>query len=165
MGRHSLEDERAFFRSVLLFVLKWVTLALLPLLAASGFIRWVLQADEERKGPPTVTASPAPSPSPGPSPSPATGQLRGRIQVLNGSSAEGAGNRAADRFRSAGYEVVAVEKAARPYERTTVFYQPGSEQVAREIAAVVGAEIVEPAPANLDKTIPVTVVLGEDFRL
>jgi hypothetical protein len=84
--------------------------------------------------------------------------------VLNGTAKEGLATKAADRLRADGYEIVAVARASRSYDKTTVFYQPGQKGLADQIARFLGASEVSPAPDNLDKDIPVTVVVGNDFK-
>lgn len=182
MGRHSLEDDRVFLRSLVFFVLKWVGVFALPALAVWGIWRLVTQPEDggtvvagvattpspketPEAGP--IVSSPAPTPSPEESPTRAEAtslpQRSGRLQVLNG-SAPGKGQKAADRLRAAGYEIVVVQNASRRYERTTVFFQEGSRQLAQEVAAFLPAEVVDPAPSNLSRSIPVTVVIGDDYR-
>ncbi len=179
MGRHSLDDQTVFWRSAVLFGLKWLAIGVLPLLVILGIVRLVTQEDQRVETLPEAT-SPSPSPEPetesavtetaeegtqeaSPSPSP-TAQAKLSLQVLNGSNTEGLGNAAATELRKEGYQVVAVQNAARKYEKTTVFYQQGYEQQANDIARLLGAELVEPAPDNLDKQIPVTVVIGDDYK-
>ena len=114
---------------------------------------------------PTAPSTTVPAASPGASPGatlapPPPGT---RIQVLDGA---GSGIRAAQakqQIQGAGYAVVAEGATSRPYEKTTVFYQPGNEQLARDVAALVGATDVLVAPANLDKSIPLAVVIGSDY--
>lgn len=172
MGKRTEEGDGAFWRSIFLFVIKWIAIGVLPLVAAFGFIKLVLQQEEnpgEGQPSPSPIASPAtsptssPDPSPEPSPSP-TPVVRGRLQVLNGADQSGLAQQAADELKAAGFEIVAVERAARSYEKSTVFFQPGQEAMAREAAAVVGAEVIQPAPPNLNPSIPVTVVVGNDYE-
>lgn len=125
---------------------------------------------EENVSPdPEVEATPSVSPtsvattptSPGPAGSPVPGT--GRVQVLDGA---GSGIRAAKaklKIQQSGYEVVFEGATSRPYQVTTVFYQPGNEDLARALQSVVGATDVLPAPDNLDKSIPVAVVIGADY--
>ena len=175
MGRHSLEDDRVFWRSVMFFALKWMGVVALPLLAVWGIWRLVRQPEERAVAPRVATISsptpspsplpespvPSPSPSPPVSPSPAE---KGQVQVLNGTSTTGLANRASAKLKTAGYEVVSVGNSARPYEETTVFFKPGFEQMGRDIAAILGTGKVEPAPETLTRDIPVTVVVGPDFE-
>lgn len=84
--------------------------------------------------------------------------------MLNGSATAGLGQKAAEELRKEGYEVVAVEKAAGEYQKTTVFYQSGHKALADEVARFLGATEVKPAPSNLKKSIPVTVVIGDDYK-
>lgn len=178
MGRHSLDDQAVFWRSAVLFALKWLAIGVLPLLLILGIVRLVTQDGREtvETQPPAAT-SPIPSPqveeetsptqtvqaSPSPQTSPTAGKKL-TIQVLNGSNTEGNANLAAAELRKEGYEIAAVTNAARKYEKTTVFYQPGFEKQADEVARLVGADVVEPAPDNLDENIPVTVVIGNDYK-
>lgn len=176
MGRHTLPDERGFWRSVLFFALKWIGVVALPVLAIWGIWRLARGPDEppspaavtspSPSPPPSPIPSPEPSPSPELSPSPSPSpppRASGRLQVLNGSSTPGRGQQAAQQLREAGFEIVAVQQAARRYDRTTVFFQPGFRPMAEQAAQVVGATVIEPAPSNLDRDIPVTVVVGEDY--
>lgn len=177
MGRHSLGDERAFWRSFTLTVLKWVVLGLLPILAAIGIYRLVTSSKEPerpaavaRPSPtPDVSPTPLPSPSPSPgtevspSPSPAA-TSRGELQVLNGSGVQGQGLKAAEELEEAGYTIRATDNAVRRYEKTTVFYQPGFESMARDVARILGSNLVQQAPSSVSKSIPVTAVVGADYK-
>lgn len=112
---------------------------------------------------PQASSSPSPvaeSPSPQSSPSVAPGKL----QVLNGSGTPGLGLKAKKTFEDAGWTIVATANASREYSRTTVFFQPGFESMAKAAAALIGSSTVQPAVSNLDKSIPVTVVIGTDFK-
>lgn len=180
VGRHSAGDDRVFVRSLVMTIAKWIALATLPVIAAVGVYQLVKSSNtEEPKNEPAAVASkepspsPAPSPSPEPSPSPVpspspspTRQVEGegRLQVLNGSGVSGQGTKAAAKLKEAGYEIVATGNAVRRYDKTTVFYQPGHEALAREVARFIGTPLIEQAPSSLDKTIPVTVVVGADYR-
>ncbi|MGH9196658.1 MAG: LytR C-terminal domain-containing protein [Acidimicrobiia bacterium] len=182
MGKHSAEDERAFWKSLAFFGLKWVGVVALPLLAVWGVWRLVNEPDRQvivasetktpaasPSGSPTPEASPtteAPPPeeSPAPPPQSPSPKRTGKVQVLNGAAVSGIGQKAADRLKEAGYEIVAVQNASRRYEKTTIFYQEGSRPMAEEIAALFGFGIVEAAPANLSKDVPVTVVTGDDYK-
>jgi hypothetical protein len=109
---------------------------------------------------PTLTPSPTASPIPTGSP-PAVGARR--MQVLDGAGSGIRAARAVQQLEGAGYEVAATGATSRPYDKTTVFYQPGYEQQARDAAGVIGAADVLVAPANLDKSIPLAVVIGADY--
>ena len=108
----------------------------------------------------TPTASPIASPTSTASPAPAGGR---RIQVLDGANSGPRAARAVQELETAGYDIAATAATSRPYDKTTVFYQPGNEQAARDVAAVVGAADVLVAPQNLDKSIPLAVVIGADY--
>jgi LytR cell envelope-related transcriptional attenuator len=108
------------------------------------------------------TAAPGASPAASPGASPAAPGT-GRVQILDGAGSGIRAAKAKQKIEGAGFQVAATGATSRPYEKTTVFYQPGNESLARDIAAVVGATDVLVAPANLDKSIPVAVVIGSDY--
>lgn len=183
MGRHSIEDDLSFKRSLFMSTLKWVVLAVIPVFAAWGVYNLVQDGKKtepeapiasplpSRPSPtaspsPTATVSPAASPAPTVSSSPSPSKKAGgKVQVLNGTGVQGRALKVRDRLEAAGYEVVATAPAARSYEKTTIFYQPGFQQMAKDIAALLGLGVVQAAPQNLDKSIPVTVVVGADYKV
>lgn len=178
MGRHSAPGRGPFVRSVVTWVLPWVLLA-----AVIGSAVWIAVGElggEALKAPParrtapvseprTPSPSPAPSPTPAPSPSPraqpspaAPSGAGITVQVLNGSSVPGAGERVAGELARLGYTIVAVRGSSAAYERTTVFWS--SEQArpaAQELAAYMGW-LAEPKPGNLSGTVDLHVVVGAD---
>jgi hypothetical protein len=177
VGKHSLHDDRVYWRSLAAWLGKTLGLALLPLIAGVGF--WKLarsQQDSPVAGTSaTHAASPSasalakvtPSPSPiaeSPSPQASPTSQPGKLQVLNGSGTPGLGLKAKKIFEDAGWTIVATANASRQYSRTTVFFQPGSEAMAKTAAGLVGSSTVQPALSNLDRSIPVTVVVGTDFK-
>lgn len=85
------------------------------------------------------------------------------VQVLDAADDEGvaAGDVAAT-LREDGYRVVAEHPAIRTYQQTTVFYSPGHEASARQIAAEYGFPRVGPMPDNLNDTVRVHIVVGRD---
>lgn len=88
-----------------------------------------------------------------------------RLQILDGGSPAGSVAQAAARARAAGYVVVATERAARTYAKSTVFYTPGHAQEAREFQARFPVfSQVAPAPSTVSASIPLHVVLGQDYR-
>lgn len=161
-------------------IVKWLALLALPVLAAVGVYQLV-RSDNDPGDNKAVAISPAPSVEPSPSPEPslppspaaspaasasptASVEGEGRLQVLNGSGTSGLGTKVAAKLKEAGYEIVSTGNAVRRYDETTVFYQPGSEALAREVARFLGTTKIEPAPNSLDKKIPVTVVVGADYK-
>jgi hypothetical protein len=173
MGKHSLEDG-SFWRSAALFFVKWIGIAVLPALAIFGIAQVVADlgsppeepsviqtTPEVTPSPESTTAPPPPPPSPSPSPEPTKD---GPLQVLNGTSRAGLAGVAAKELREAGYTVSEIGNAARRYDKTTVFFQPGEERLAEEVAAFIGSDVILPAPDNLQENIPVTVVLGADYE-
>lgn len=69
----------------------------------------------------------------------------------------------ADQMEADGYRVVVVNRAAVAYEVTTVFWTPGNEAAARQIAEHYGFSRVELRPDNLSDTVSVHVVVGRDY--
>lgn len=109
---------------------------------------------------PTPTAPATPPPTPELDPATVTVQVLDAVLDDDGAAAD----RVADRLREAGYRVVAVNRAVRVYERTTVFYSPGAEAAAAQVAALLGSEQVAPKPDNLTAAVQVHVVVGIDAR-
>jgi LytR cell envelope-related transcriptional attenuator len=175
MGRHSVGEDRSFLRSLVFFVLKWTGLALIPLLLLRGVWGLVTPNAEPKPtraetasprtpaGEPT-TAPPATSPSPQPSAA-ATGPAP-VIQVLNGTDKVGQGTSVAASLRRSGRQVIAEAQARKPYAKTTVLFQPGFEQAAKDLAATLGGAQVQAVPADvrINKNIPLTVIVGADYK-
>ena len=85
-----------------------------------------------------------------------------RVEVLNGSGVNRAGQRLAERLRELGFDVVDIRNADRPdYPETLVLDRVGNPAYARSVADALGvAETTgEPAPELL---LEVTVILGRD---
>lgn len=169
MGKHSLGENQPFWRGLVLFVLKWLGIAVLPALAIFGLLSLVLgdgdEVVETQDSSPTVQATTTgPPASPAASPPPQEPQQKGPIQVLNGTNRRGLAATAQERLQEAGYEAPDIGDAAGRYQRTTVFYQPGFEALAQEIADLLGAEVISPAPDNLQRDVPITLVLGDDYQ-
>lgn len=151
-------------------------MAMLPVLAAAGIWRWVSGQDDAPKqtaasptpasSPTGVTESVAAAPTIEPVPDETTSEaaLTGKLQVLNGSGTPGLALKAKEKVEQAGNEVVATANASRSYAKTTVFYQEGHLEFAKQIAALLGTSKVEVAPSNLNKEIPVTAVVGADYK-
>lgn len=120
--------------------------------------------------PASETPSPDPDPTSGPTPTRtatsdgAVAPSSVSVQVLDAVLDDGstAANDVEQRLRADGYRVVANNKASRTYEVTTVFYTPGHEAQARQIADAYGWSKVEPKPDNLSSSVHVHVVVGHD---
>lgn len=124
----------------------------------------------------TDDASPAASPTASPtddvSPDEATGSPDDEtippseisIQVLDAVLIDGdtTAQEIADELEADGYDVVVVNQASKVYDVTTVFYTPGFEDSARQIAAAYGFSRVEEKPSNLSSTVRVHLVVGRD---
>jgi cytoskeletal protein RodZ len=180
MGRHSIGQDHSFLRSFLFFALKWIGLALIPLVLLHGL--WDLitpdpkpsQTNTATSSPPTgSTDEPAGDPAQQPAEQPATPSPAApeapagpapKLQILNGSDKVGQAQSLATLLRKSGRQVVGVEKAAKTYDKTTILYQAGFEQAAQDLAEVIGAQVqAAPQDAKLDKTIPLVVIIGNDY--
>lgn len=189
MARHSPPGDRSFVLSVARHLAGAVALVLgvaaafwgigqlrLPESAGDGPVISTA-APPQAPGPTaTLTAPPATSPpppppaSPGPAgtqppPSPPLAPSSITLQVLD-AVLDDDGRATGDlarRLREAGYNVVAQHAAVRRYEVTAVFYTPGFEQAARQVAATFGFQRVEVKPDNLSDTVQVHVVVGADY--
>lgn len=85
------------------------------------------------------------------------------VQVLDGTTAkDGTDDEVAGVLGDAGYDVVAINSSVNIYERTTVFYTAGNEPAAQQIADEFGYSVVEPAPDNLNQSVDVHLVVGDD---
>jgi hypothetical protein len=172
-GRHSAGENRSFLRSLVFFAVKWVGLALLPLLLLRGV--WGLVTSDEQPAParsaegtqetppPEQPASPLPEASPSPQ---APAGPPAKLQILNGTDKVGTAATLATTLRRAGHEVVSVAKARTAYPKTTVLYQPGFEQAARDLAGTLGGAEVQPVSADVkvSKEVPLTVIVGADYK-
>ena len=91
------------------------------------------------------------------------GARRVQVQVMNGSGAPDVAQRAAERLRARGLDVVSIGNADSPhYDETLVLLRRGPRAVAREVASALGMGEVQ---QQLDPTllVDVTVVLGKDY--
>jgi hypothetical protein len=186
MGRHSKPEQGPFYRSVLGWIVPWVLIA-----AVVGGAVWfavgVVGGDEvkptsandqdESPSPdpepePTetkvVVASPEPSDEPEPEPEETKAPKEElitdgiTIQVLNGTSDAAADDAMAERLRSLGFDVVAVEASSVSYPNTTVFWSyPEAQEAAERLAARSGWK-VEQNTNNLSDTVAIHVVVGGD---
>jgi LytR cell envelope-related transcriptional attenuator len=170
-GRHSVGEDPSFLRSLVFFVVKWLGLALLPLLLLRGV--WGLvthnaepeptRAAQRSQTPAEQPTGPAPVPTPSPQ---APAGPPPRIQILNGTDKAGVAATLATNLRHGGREVVSVAKARTAYAKTTILFQPGFEQPAQDLAATLGGAQVQPVSADVkvSKDIPLTLILGADYK-
>lgn len=87
------------------------------------------------------------------------------LQVLDAVSASSSNHEAVMAcLRDAGYETLISNRASREYQETTVFWTAGgdNEAIARHVASVIGATVVEEKPSNLSDTVNAHVVVGVD---
>lgn len=85
------------------------------------------------------------------------------VQVLDGFKEDGgtAADEVAALLGDEGYQVVARNDAL-TYEVTTVLYNPGNEDAARQVAAQLGGAEVREQPGNLSTAVDLHVVVGRD---
>lgn len=85
------------------------------------------------------------------------------VQILDAAGDDGTRTRVAEGWmRDDGYGIVATGRAIRTYEQTTVFYTPGAEDKAQQVAAEYGYPVVEEKPDNLSDSVDVHVIVGQD---
>jgi LytR cell envelope-related transcriptional attenuator len=87
------------------------------------------------------------------------------VQVLNGVFVTGLAHRVAGRLRSAGYDVVAAKTAYGTYPTSRIYYTEGHRDDAEAFRDRFPAfQLIEPAPANLSRTVDLHVVVGQNYR-
>jgi hypothetical protein len=168
VGKHSSPESATFWRSAFIVAARRFGVVLLILLVALGLWRLVIRRDEAGQPSEEIPgeesgALPGVDFSPDPSPTPSGPGGGGKVQVLNGSGAADKSSAAEAKLEQAGYEVLAKANSSRPYPKTTIFFQPGSQEAADAIVSLIGVGVVQPAPEGLDKSIPVAVVVGADY--
>lgn len=110
-----------------------------------------------------VPTSAPPETSAPPSPSQSVDPARPEVVVLNQSAGEVEAQEAADRLRGAGWAVSRTDTFRGTVRATTVYYPPGEEDAARQVARELpGKTRVLPRFSNLSET-RVTVVLTDDY--
>jgi hypothetical protein len=86
------------------------------------------------------------------------------LQVLNASGKRRADNRVVDDLRRLGFQIVAVNPAAKIYAKTTVFWsKPTGRGASRALASHFSWRSA-PRPKNLSKSVTTHVVVGKDER-
>lgn len=162
MGKHSAPESPGFWRAVFIAWFRYLLVVLAIAAVGFGVYRFVFADEAPEGGSSELEDVPALNETASPSPP----QLLGMgedVQVLNGTASEEKPTAAAQELVANGYEVVSQEPAASQYERTTVFFQPGNEELGSTIASLLRAEVLREATENLDPAIPVTVAVGEDY--
>ena len=177
MGKHSAPESPGFWRAAIIAGMRYLLIVALLGAVAFGVYKLAFDrgqtnatAEEDDSALPTdpfleetPTGNTSPSPTSTPSPT-ASARGAGRTQVLDASNSPGRLNAAERKLREAGYEVAFKGNAATPREKTTVFYHPGNQEMAEAVGDLLGATLVQPVGAlNLDRTIPVTVIIGPDY--
>ncbi|HWC13004.1 MAG TPA: LytR C-terminal domain-containing protein [Actinomycetota bacterium] len=191
MGKHSAPQQAPFYRSIVVWLLPWVLIAAVVVIAVWIAIDAVGRDDEklvpaaQNTRTPVVIASATPDPTPVETPEPVeTKRAEPKkkknepkpdrtadqeliteditIQVLNATGDPGADDRMADRLSSLGYEVVSIQGSSKEYSATTVFWSfPEAREAAERLAAKFGWRS-GPKPSNLSSTADLHVVVGND---
>jgi LytR cell envelope-related transcriptional attenuator len=84
------------------------------------------------------------------------------VQVLNASGRGKADNAVIDELQQSGFDIVAVNPAAKIYTKTTVFWSKPSGKPAAQAMAQHFHWKAGPRPHNLSKSVTTHVVVGED---
>jgi LytR cell envelope-related transcriptional attenuator len=110
---------------------------------------------------PPTTAAPTTRGATEPTLRPATGVS---VQVLNGAWVDGLANRVAAQLRTAGYDVVAAQTALGNYSTSRIYYTDDHRADAEAFKDRFPAfRVIEPAPANLSRSVALHVVIGGDY--
>lgn len=190
MGKHSAPQQAPFYRSIVVWLLPWVLIAAVVVVAV-----WIaidaVGRDDEKLVPaardtrtPVIVVSESPQQTPEQTPEPVeTKRPKPKktkepkpdrsdeqeliteditVQVLNATADHGADDRMADRLSSLGYEVVSIQGSSKEYSATTVFWSfPEAREAAERLAARFGWRS-GPKPSNLSSTADLHVIVGND---
>lgn len=190
MGKHSSPQQGPFYRSIVAWLLPWLLIAAVVIVAV-----WVaidaVGRDDEKLVPVARASSPPPvdepteepeeteeTPEPVETKKPTTNRSKDpkpdrsgdeklittdvTIQVLNATGDPGADDRMADRLSSLGFEVVSIQGSSKEYGATTVFWSfPEAQEAAERLAKRFGWDS-GPKPSNLSSTVDLHVVVGTD---
>jgi anionic cell wall polymer biosynthesis LytR-Cps2A-Psr (LCP) family protein len=87
------------------------------------------------------------------------------LEVLNGTQVTGLAARAANIFRSFGYDIVTIGNAdGSDYQKTVVLDRRGKLEPARRVAELIKCERVYTRPdEEVDVSVDITLILGKDF--
>ena len=189
MGKHSSPQQGPFYRSIVTWLLPWVLIAAVVVVAVWVAIDAVGRDDEKlvptarntrsaaveptedpvetpvETPEPEKTKEPEPEETSKPKPDRSENdeQLITEditVQVLNATGDTGADDRMADRLSSLGFEVVSIQGSSKEYSSTTVFWSfPEAQEAAERLAARFGWDS-GPKPSNLSSTVDLHVVVG-----
>ncbi len=86
-----------------------------------------------------------------------------RVQVLNGTGVDGLAGRATGEIERAGFTVIpAGDAPAADVPRTVVYDLTGKPRTSRRLTQLLGAQLVQGAPAGVTTDADIVVVLGKD---
>ena len=187
MGRHSSPEQSPYVRSVAGWVLPWVLVAAVAVVAVVVGVSALGQQPIDARPPPESdrrAAAPESSPTEEPSPTPTRDRDEDRkdrkdrkedegeppalitggvtVQVLNATGDTRADEEMTARLRDLGFEIAAVVTASRRYDRTTVFWSSAGDRAAGRALAERFGWKADPKPANLSSSVDVHVVIGAD---
>lgn len=109
--------------------------------------------------PTPTTASPSPTPSPTRS-TPAVDRAATPVSVLNATRTPGLARSAAGTVTARGWQLAAVGNWRGATPANTVYYPPGGEQAARQLASDLGIASVAPSPAGMNQQRVTLVVVS-----
>jgi hypothetical protein len=188
MGRHDDPDPASFYTSLGRAVLR----GLLALLLSFGLYALLANIRDGREAPPPVAVQsteattepsvqmPVGTPSPAeqatlrstpnavPSGIPSDDVAAPRsadttVQVLDGGAGRERTAEVVAALRTLGYQVVAVNRAVRTYQVTTVFYSQGQEESARALRARDSRFVAIDENPNLSQGVALHVIVGTDW--
>ena len=185
VGRHSAGDQRAFYRSAVLWFLPWAVMGVVGLGALWIALDTVgnLVGNDDAPSPPrrdaaVVDSTPTPAEeSPSPSPEPPEEPARPKkdknedepelitegisVQVLNGTAEDQADDRLAEELEGLGYEIGAVNPyLTRP--DSIVFWSSEEYRAAAEALAEHLGWPATPKPKDLSSEVSIHVIVGAD---
>jgi hypothetical protein len=189
LGRHSSPEQSPYVRSVAGWVLPWVLVAAVAVVAVVVGVSALGQQPIDARPPPESdrrAAAPESSPTEEPSPTPTPTRDRDEdrkdrkdrkddedeppelitegvtVQVLNATGDTGADGEMTARLTDLGFEIAAVVTASRRYDRTTVFWSAAGDRAAGRALAERFGWKADRKPANLSSSVDVHVVIGAD---
>jgi hypothetical protein len=93
-----------------------------------------------------------------------TNEGRVRVQVLNASTVRGLARRATAHLRDRGFDVLEVGTSAEQLDSSVVIDRSGKPEVAKRVAAALGARTRIESRPDSSRYLDVTVLLGRSWR-
>lgn len=173
-GRHEPASRGSFYVSLATAGLRFALVIAAVVLGIFVLTRAFPTASERTPQGQEPTAAPSPSPSPmtsptqaQPTPTEEAVTLRGvTVEIQNGTSTTGLAAETADKLKKdLGVRIAKIGNASRDYEATTIFFQQGSREEARELrrAFFGGNAELERTSGDTAAEAQLVVVLGMDY--